>query len=93
MNLVCEGTEMFIKCPTGRISIKKAIYGRTDQKICRKYPYDKTDCESIHSEGIVKTLCNRETECKIKVSNTMLRGDPCLYVTKYLEVLFTCVLG
>lgn len=82
---------MSIKCPTGIISIKKAIYGRTDRSLCDQANNDKTDCKSDQSEKVEKE-CNGKKECMIQVSNLSF-GDPCGGTSKYLEVLFTCVLG
>lgn len=81
---------MIIKCPTGKIRIEKANYGRTDGNLCTTATINKTDCRAQESETIVKRKCDEKTNCSISVLNQVF-GDPCGGIKKYLEVNFTCV--
>lgn len=83
---------MLIKCPTGKIRIEKAYYGRTGENECTKGTTSTRDCPAtIVSDDIVKRMCNDNTTCSVDVSNNQLGGDPCNGIVKYLEVNFTCV--
>lgn len=81
---------MLIECPTGKINIEYANYGRTDGNVCSSRTISKTDCRAQDSEEIVKNECYGKTNCSIHASNSVF-GDPCRGVIKYLEVKFTCV--
>lgn len=90
-NYVCEGSTMNLKCPTGKINIEYANYGRTDGNVCSKTTISTTNCKAEDSEKIVKSQCDGKTNCSIDASNSVFLLDPCLSVGKYLEVKFTCV--
>lgn len=93
LNTVCEGSTMNLKCPTGKINIEYANYGRTDGNVCSKTTISTTNCKAEDSEKIVKSQCDGKTNCSIDASNSVFLLDPCLSVGKYLEVKFTCVQG
>lgn len=82
---------MNLKCPTGKINIEYANYGRTDGNVCSKTTISTTNCKAKDSEKIVKSQCDGKTNCSIDASNSVFLLDPCRSVGKYLEVKFTCV--
>lgn len=87
----CESNTMNLTCPSGKIFIEKAIFGRTkDQKVCPHKYIETTDCISLNSEAVVKGRCERMPRCSIKVTTTVFEGDPCPGTYKYLEVNFIC---
>lgn len=90
LSTVCEGSTMIIKCPTGKINIEYANYGRTDGNVCSDTTISTTDCRAQDSEEKVKNECDGKTNCSIHAKNSVF-GDPCGGVKKYLEVKFTCV--
>lgn len=81
---------MNLKCPTGKINIEYANYGRTDGNVCSKTTISTTNCKAKDSEKKVKSQCDGKTNCSIDASNNEF-WDPCQSVGKYLEVKFTCV--
>lgn len=81
---------MLIKCPTGKINIEYANYGRTDDDVCPTKTSSGTDCRAKDSEKKVKSQCDGKKNCSIHASNSVFE-DHCGGVEKYLEVKFTCV--
>lgn len=88
---MCEFGTMILTCPSGNIFIEKAIFGRTeDHKVCPHKDIKATNCTSPNSEAVVKDKCERKPLCRIYVTTTVFKGDPCPGTFKYLEVNFIC---
>lgn len=81
---------MNFKCPTGKINIEYANYGRTDGNVCSETTISKTNCRDENSEKKVKSKCDGKTNCSINALNSVF-GDTCKNIRKYLEVKFTCI--
>lgn len=77
-------------CPTGKINIEYANYGRTDGNVCSKTTISTTDCREENSEEIAKSKCDEKTYCSITASNNVFK-DPCNGTPKYLEIKYTRV--
>lgn len=84
----CEGSIMIIECPTGKIRIEEANYGKPSDIECTT---GTTYCQGKDSVTKVKSECDEETSCSIEATNAVFGPDPCPNIKKYLEVKFTCV--
>lgn len=67
---------MLIECPTGKINIEYANYGRTDGNVCSNTTISTTDCRDKNSKEIVKSKCGEKTNCSINASNSVFK-DHC----------------
>ena len=96
--IICENKQGTINCPDGgSLNILSASYGRSSPDTCphpRPATMTKTDCDSPNDIlSIVKEHCKSQSStsvCKIKPSNGLFRGDPCVGTYKYLTVEFEC---
>nr|XP_022290934.1 uncharacterized protein LOC111102473 [Crassostrea virginica] len=88
---LCADQKGFIHCEKGtKIRVKSAIYGRTDNKVCPGGNTNTRTCRSLTSEMKVKWNCNGYRTCHLHASNQIF-GNPCKYVSKYLQVTYGCV--
>ena len=88
---LCANQKGFIRCEKGsKIRVKSAVYGRTDNKICPHGITNTRTCRSLTSEMMVKWSCNGYSTCHLHASNEIF-GNPCINVSKYLEVTYDCV--
>lgn len=90
--VACDGKDAEVKCESGVISIKRAIYGRLDEDICTDRPSIMTFCRSMTSDITVRRMCDNLTECRVAVGKEAL-GEPqyCDDRPKYLTVDYTCL--
>ncbi|XP_075883901.1 L-rhamnose-binding lectin CSL3-like [Nelusetta ayraudi] len=89
--VTCDGGHAEVKCESGVISIKRAIYGRVDEDTCTDHPSVMTFCRSSISDITVRRMCDNRTECRVPVKRSAL-GKPrnCDGKPKYLTVAYTC---
>lgn len=83
----------FLNCTEGKINIKNAFYGRQDTKTCvnRKYgdSWD-TSCNSDVTQ-VIKSFCENKPNCLILANTQSLNiPDPCPFISKYVQVRYTC---
>lgn len=91
--LVCEGSQLTIKCDKGLINVIKANYGRLSSCECNFNgiaPIYTTNCMSTNSVEIVKAKCSNKPTCSVHATNEVF-GDPCFDTHKYLEVEYQCI--
>ncbi|XP_070556498.1 uncharacterized protein [Ptychodera flava] len=74
------------------IVIADANYGRTSSTLCRidLYNTSSTTCVNANTLTLVKQYCDGKRHCTIQVDASILGGDPCPGVSKYLRVIFDC---
>ena len=88
---LCADQKGFIRCEKGnKIRVKSAIYGRTDNKVCPGGNTNTRTCRSLTSEMKVKWSCNGYRTCHLHASSQIF-GNPCMNVSKYLQVTYGCV--
>ena len=88
---LCNGQKGFIHCGEGtKIKILSANYGRTDGDICPGGNTAARTCRSKTALNRVKWNCNGYRICHLHASNHLF-GNPCVNVSKYLEVKYRCV--
>ena len=73
-----------------------ANYGRLSLNICVplggiNYPYNLTDCRAANSTEILQDKCDGKDVCQFHAANAEFGDDPCLNVSKYLEVTYKCI--
>ncbi|KAJ8021863.1 L-rhamnose-binding lectin ELEL-1 [Holothuria leucospilota] len=88
---ICEHESYDLKCPDGRISIRSALYGRSNAAYCyRKGLIKKTDCgDPEHSFEVLRRECAGKKECTINAKNSIFK-DPCRGTFKYLQFEYSC---
>lgn len=106
LEYACENHILSFDCeknnfPFKKIKIKRVFYGREFYDItCPEYFLDHhVICNSKSRQAqvfnIVKSMCQNEKQCQIKVSkDILLTGDVddyCPNVSRYLKVDFDCV--
>ena len=88
---LCNGQRGSIHCGEGtKIRILSANYGRTDGDICPGGNTAARTCRSKRTLTRVKWNCNGYRICHLHASNHLF-GNPCINVSKYLEVKYRCV--
>lgn len=88
---LCAEQKGLIRCENGlKIKIVSAIYGRTDNQVCPGGKTDTLTCRSKSSEIKVKWICNGYATCHLHATDGHF-GDPCPYISKYLEIRYRCV--
>ncbi|XP_078318904.1 uncharacterized protein LOC144620851 [Crassostrea virginica] len=88
---LCDGQRGSIHCGKGtKIRILSANYGRTDGNICPGGNTAARTCRSKRTLTRVKWTCNGYRICHLHASNQLF-GNPCVNVSKYLEVKYRCV--
>ena len=72
------------------INIKNANYGRTDKNVCcnSNERVLRKRCLSDQTE-IIRNTCNNLNSCKLEARADIF-GDPCPFLSKYLEIQYTC---
>eukprot|EP00794_Sanderia_malayensis_P014269 gene14269-15756_t len=83
-----------VACPAGSeqfMNITYASYGRLSNAHC-PIQQNVTDCAANSSLDIVRRKCHGLNRCVLEATSLVF-GDPCLNVLKYLEVRYTCVSG
>ncbi|XP_062410864.1 macrophage mannose receptor 1-like [Sardina pilchardus] len=86
--LACQDSSLVLHCPHNSvISIQSAFYGRKSDTVCS---FDEGSTGSCTVEGFLPTArnCDNRPIC-------FLRGvadpDPCPSISKYLEVVYSCI--
>ena len=92
MGPVCEGSEVELECPDGRvIHIVSAMYGRQDTDTCHRNQTEETNCLCHDSLETVTNLCQRKQHCQVMANNSVFGGDPCPDTFKYLDIKYQCI--
>ncbi|XP_047136229.1 protein DD3-3 isoform X1 [Hydra vulgaris] len=88
---ICDGGTLLIDTKGfGTITILGANYGRTSSTQCGSNARFNNNCNNQQkSLQVVKSLCESQTSCSVKVSSSVFGGDPCVGTVKYLEVNYT----
>ena len=87
---LCDGQRGSIHCGEGKIKILSANFGRTNGDICPGGNTVARTCRSKTALNRVKWNCNGYRICHLHASNQLF-GNPCVNVSKYLEVKYRCV--
>ncbi|CAF0786128.1 unnamed protein product [Brachionus calyciflorus] len=87
----CDDNIMRLECSADTvISILDAEYGRSNLLKCQSMNMSEYLCNPIDAASIIEILCNNKRRCFMEVNSKSL-GDPCPYITKYLQVNYKCV--
>ncbi|CAG01764.1 unnamed protein product [Tetraodon nigroviridis] len=92
----CEGrlNVHHLKCDSGVISVRGALYGRADTTTCSEgrppRQLSNTACSHKGTMDVVSRRCNGKKECEINERDVTKR-DPCRGTHKYLETNYTCL--
>lgn len=91
--IVCEGKFLYLDCPRSyKIQLLSANFGRTSKFICQSpnKTYTGINCVSTKAKKIIYSKCDNKMFCSVKANSTVLGGDPCPGVVKYIDVIFKC---
>ena len=67
-----------------------ANYGRLDSNTCHHSAVSDTNCKAANSLFIVRLKCNEEASCELH-ADSLVFGDLCPGIYKYLEIKYKCV--
>ncbi|CAG2215766.1 unnamed protein product [Mytilus edulis] len=91
---LCQGETLHITCPSNFVIVfDDANFGRgrSDSERCRQWTgRESTHCDNHkHTLKVLNDKCHEQQQCIIPVNKDIF-GNPCLTITKYLNVKFHC---
>ncbi|XP_042265111.1 rhamnose-binding lectin-like [Thunnus maccoyii] len=90
--VVCEYSLAHLQCDEGQVLfVYGADYGRRDHTTCsyQRSPAQVRDTYCSNPASKVGESCNGKNSCTVRASNSVF-GDPCVGISKYLEVAYMC---
>ncbi|XP_034552598.1 uncharacterized protein LOC117822079 [Notolabrus celidotus] len=94
--ITCDNTRdvQRLRCDSGVIMVKAALYGRQDARICSagRPPAQlaNTACAQKGTVDILKKRCDGKMTCEFD-TRIVRTSDPCFGIFKYLQTNYTCV--
>ena len=92
--VACQQQLLSLSCGAGKlIAIKEAFYGRRSEAVCPNGGQSNSvTCTDLNIVRKLDRRCGTLPVCDFEV-NSLILGDPCSSVFKYVDVTFQCIGG
>ncbi|XP_072537155.1 rhamnose-binding lectin-like [Salminus brasiliensis] len=92
--ITCYGNVQRLSCDSGLISVKSAIYGRTDSTTCSagRPPVQVQNTQCSLKISLISKRCNGQRVCEFK-TDVLGSPDPCVGTYKYYNTTYDCIQG